>query len=53
MIMASTYKQTYMGLSQELFEYWGYTGPMLMFLAGYKIFDDISESHLTVGYGLG
>ena len=23
MIMDSTYKQTYMGLSQELFQYWG------------------------------
>ena len=46
--MAGTYKQTYVRLSQELFQYWGYTGPMLMFLAGYKIFDEISESHLSI-----
>ena len=54
-IMAITYKQIYiylwelwgMRLSWEFFQYWGYTGPMLVFLSGYKIFDDMPESHFS------
>ena len=43
MIMANTYKQTYMGISRELFQYWGYTGPMLIFLATH-IAQNIAET---------